>query len=72
MFMILFEEFVLFLFIVMSVDKLAYWSNSTFMLPCPVESRSPYGQRTAVICLKDRPTPMKYPRDPGTPAKEPF
>ena len=56
----------------MSVDKLAYWSNSTFMLPCPVESRSPYGQRTAVICLKDRPTPMKYPRDPGTPAKEPF
>ncbi|XP_057422431.1 uncharacterized protein LOC130716242 [Lotus japonicus] len=37
-----------------------------------VESQSPYGQRTAVICLKDHPTPMKYPRDPGTPAKEPL
>ncbi|KAL9326476.1 hypothetical protein ACSQ67_007121 [Phaseolus vulgaris] len=37
-----------------------------------VESQSPYGQRTAVICSKDRPTPLKYPRDPGTPAKEPL
>ncbi|CAK7328986.1 unnamed protein product [Dovyalis caffra] len=30
-----------------------------------VESHSPYGQRTAIICSKDRPTPRKYPRDPG-------
>ncbi|KAM7471346.1 hypothetical protein LguiA_009529 [Lonicera macranthoides] len=37
-----------------------------------VESHSPYGQRTAVICLKDGPTPRKYPRDPGTPAKMPL
>ncbi|KAF9623351.1 hypothetical protein IFM89_000840 [Coptis chinensis] len=37
-----------------------------------VESHSPYGQRTAVVCLKDRPTPRKYPRDPGTPAKVPL
>ncbi|XP_054821914.1 uncharacterized protein LOC129320471 isoform X1 [Prosopis cineraria] len=39
---------------------------------CSVESQSPHGQRTAVICLKDRPTPKKYPRDPGMPAKEPL
>lgn len=37
-----------------------------------VESHSPYGQRTAIICLKDRLTPSKYPRDPGTPAKLPL
>ncbi|XP_052184082.1 uncharacterized protein LOC127796065 isoform X3 [Diospyros lotus] len=37
-----------------------------------VESHSPYGQRTAVLCLKDRPTPKKYPRDPGIPAKSPL
>jgi len=47
-------------------------SNFTLMLSFPVESQSPYGQRTAVICSKDRPTPLKYPRDPGTPAKEPL
>ncbi|XP_038687324.1 ribosomal RNA small subunit methyltransferase G [Tripterygium wilfordii] len=39
---------------------------------CSVESHSPYGQRTAVVCFKDRPTPRRYPRDPGTPAKEPL
>ncbi|KAF7806120.1 ribosomal RNA small subunit methyltransferase G [Senna tora] len=39
---------------------------------CSVQSQSPYGQRTAVICIKDRPTPMKYPRDPGIPTKEPL
>ncbi|OVA14354.1 rRNA small subunit methyltransferase G [Macleaya cordata] len=38
----------------------------------PVESHSPYGQRTAVVCIKDRPTPKKYPRDPGTPSKVPL
>ncbi|KAG4942842.1 hypothetical protein JHK85_047488 [Glycine max] len=57
---------------VCSVDELACRSNLTLMLPCPVESQSPYGQRTAVICSKDRPTPIKYPRDPCTPAKEPM
>ncbi|XP_025014426.1 ribosomal RNA small subunit methyltransferase G isoform X2 [Ricinus communis] len=31
------------------------------------ESHSPYGQRTAIISVKDRPTPRKYPRDPGSP-----
>ncbi|BBH03853.1 S-adenosyl-L-methionine-dependent methyltransferases superfamily protein [Prunus dulcis] len=29
-----------------------------------VESHSPYGQRTAIVCLKTSPTPRKYPRDP--------
>ncbi|CAI0398967.1 unnamed protein product [Linum tenue] len=36
-----------------------------------VKSHSPHGQRTAIICLKDRRTPKKYPREPGTPAKSP-
>ncbi|EXC34222.1 Ribosomal RNA small subunit methyltransferase G [Morus notabilis] len=39
---------------------------------CSVESHSPHGQRTAVVCFKARPTPKKYPRDPGTPAKLPL
>lgn len=37
-----------------------------------VESHSPHGQRTAVICLKNRITPRKYPRQPGTPSKSPL
>ncbi|KAM1295525.1 hypothetical protein FF1_015467 [Malus domestica] len=37
-----------------------------------VESHSPYGQRTAIVCLKTFPTPRKYPRDPGTPEKIPL
>ncbi|WCJ36028.1 Ribosomal RNA small subunit methyltransferase G [Euphorbia peplus] len=39
---------------------------------CSVDSHSPYGQRTAIICVKDQPTPRKYPREPGTPAKLPL
>ncbi|KAL6318934.1 hypothetical protein AAG906_001407 [Vitis piasezkii] len=39
---------------------------------CSVESHSPFGQRTAIVCLKDCPTPRKYPRDPGTPVKSPL
>ncbi|KAI8528993.1 hypothetical protein RHMOL_Rhmol12G0191400 [Rhododendron molle] len=39
---------------------------------CSVESQGPHGQRTAVVCLKERPTPRKYPRDPGTPVKSPM
>ncbi|XP_021733692.1 uncharacterized protein LOC110700459 [Chenopodium quinoa] len=37
-----------------------------------VESHGPFGQRTAIICFKDRPTSRKYPRSPGTPAKMPL
>ncbi|XP_042374349.1 ribosomal RNA small subunit methyltransferase G-like [Zingiber officinale] len=39
---------------------------------CTVESHSPKGQRTSVICVKDRATPRKYPRQAGTPAKLPL
>lgn len=39
---------------------------------CSVTSEGPYGQRTAVLCLKNRPTPAKYPRHPGIPAKKPL
>ncbi|GLU21426.1 hypothetical protein SLE2022_375660 [Rubroshorea leprosula] len=39
---------------------------------CSVESQSPYGRRTAIICLKDCSTPAKYPRDPGIPTKVPI
>ncbi|CAN6588964.1 unnamed protein product [Malus baccata var. baccata] len=38
----------------------------------PLESHSPYGQRTPIVCLKTFPTPWKYPRDPGTPEKIPL
>lgn len=37
-----------------------------------VESHGPFGQRTAIVCVKDYPTPRKYPRAPGTPAKTPL
>ncbi|KAL2572763.1 hypothetical protein AAZV13_17G085400 [Glycine max] len=46
--------------------------GASLLQVCSVESQSPYGQRTAVICSKDRPTPIKYPRDPCAPAKEPM
>lgn len=37
-----------------------------------VDSQGPLGQRTAVVCLKDRPTPAKYPRRAGMPNKRPL
>ncbi|KAK4362382.1 hypothetical protein RND71_017623 [Anisodus tanguticus] len=37
-----------------------------------IDSHCKHGQRTAIICLKGKPTPKKYPRDPGTPAKDPL
>lgn len=39
---------------------------------CTVQSSSPNGLRTAVVCLKDRCTPSKYPRRAGTPQKRPL
>lgn len=39
---------------------------------CNVESMGPHGQRTAVIYFKERATPKKYPRLPGTPSKMPL
>ncbi|XP_010482315.1 PREDICTED: uncharacterized protein LOC104760999 [Camelina sativa] len=38
----------------------------------PVDSHSPYGQRTTVVCRKDHSTPKKYPREAGTPSKLPL
>ncbi|CAN8306649.1 unnamed protein product [Cochlearia groenlandica] len=38
----------------------------------PVDSHSPYGQRTTVVCRKDHSTPQKYPREAGTPSKLPL
>ncbi|KAI3785749.1 hypothetical protein L1987_44874 [Smallanthus sonchifolius] len=46
--------------------------GASLLQTCYVNSHSPYGQRTAIVCLKDGPTPRKYPRDPGTPAKSPL
>nr|XP_043617744.1 ribosomal RNA small subunit methyltransferase G [Erigeron canadensis] len=46
--------------------------GASLLQTCYVNSHSPFGQRTAIICLKDGPTPKKYPRDPGTPAKSPL
>jgi len=39
---------------------------------CNVESMGPHGQRTAVTYFKERATPRKYPRLPGTPSKMPL
>ncbi|KAG8094294.1 hypothetical protein GUJ93_ZPchr0012g19158 [Zizania palustris] len=39
---------------------------------CDVESMGPHGKRTAVVYLKERITPKKYPRHPGTPSKMPL
>ncbi|XP_030458055.1 uncharacterized protein LOC115678763 [Syzygium oleosum] len=46
--------------------------GASLLQVCPVESHGPYGQRTAIICLKGHPTPRKYPRHAGTPAKDPL
>lgn len=46
--------------------------GASLLQTCSVESHSPYGQRTAIICYKESPTPRNYPRDPGTPAKLPL
>ncbi|XP_076960518.1 uncharacterized protein LOC143636923 [Bidens hawaiensis] len=53
-------------------DKAIRVMGASSLQTCYVNSHSPYGQRTAIICLKDGPTPKKYPRDPGTPAKSPL
>ncbi|XP_071711760.1 uncharacterized protein [Rutidosis leptorrhynchoides] len=46
--------------------------GASLLQTCYVNSHSPYGQRTAIICLKNASTPKKYPREPGTPAKSPL
>ncbi|PIA62250.1 hypothetical protein AQUCO_00200319v1 [Aquilegia coerulea] len=55
-----------------NADKAIKLLGASVLELCSVESHSPYGQRTAIVCFKDRSTPRKYPRDPGTPAKVPL
>ncbi|XP_062116414.1 uncharacterized protein LOC133830456 isoform X1 [Humulus lupulus] len=57
---------------VMNAERAIGMMGASILQVCSVESQSPHGQRTAVVCLKARPTPRKYPRDPGTPAKIPL
>ncbi|XP_022137738.1 uncharacterized protein LOC111009093 [Momordica charantia] len=57
---------------VTNAEKAIEMMGASLLQICAVESHSPYGQRTAVVCLKERHTPRKYPRDPGTPAKAPL
>ncbi|XP_008239789.2 PREDICTED: ribosomal RNA small subunit methyltransferase G-like [Prunus mume] len=57
---------------VRNAEKAIQILGASVLQLCPVESHSPYGQRTAIVCLKTSPTPRKYPRDPGTPEKTPL
>ncbi|XP_058112130.1 uncharacterized protein LOC131255436 isoform X4 [Magnolia sinica] len=57
---------------VRSAKKAIQFMGASVLQLCSVESDGPHGQRTAVVCLKDRPTPQKYPRHPGIPAKSPL
>nr|GMC54454.1 ribosomal RNA small subunit methyltransferase G isoform X1 [Ipomoea batatas] len=53
-------------------ERAIHLMGATLWQTCYVDSHSKYGQRTAIVCLKGGPTPKKYPRDPGTPAKLPL
>ncbi|PSR95851.1 Ribosomal RNA small subunit methyltransferase [Actinidia chinensis var. chinensis] len=53
-------------------ERAVHLMGASVLQMCSVESRGPHGQRTAIVCLKDGPTPRKYPRDPGTPVKSPL
>ncbi|MCL7037525.1 hypothetical protein MKW94_014618 [Papaver nudicaule] len=57
---------------VKNAEKAIQMLGASMLQMLPVESHCPYGQRTAVVCLKDCLTPKKYPREPGTPAKVPL
>ncbi|PIN26413.1 16S rRNA (guanine(527)-N(7))-methyltransferase [Handroanthus impetiginosus] len=57
---------------VMKAERAIHLMGASLLQTCAVESHSKYGQRTAVICQKERPTPRKYPRAPGTPSKLPL
>ncbi|XP_057950753.1 uncharacterized protein LOC131145598 [Malania oleifera] len=46
--------------------------GASVLQQCSVESQSLRGQRTAIVCTKDRPTPRRYPRDTGIPGKSPL
>ncbi|KAL5200037.1 hypothetical protein ABZP36_021240 [Zizania latifolia] len=46
--------------------------GASMLQVCDVESMGHHGRRTAVVYLKGRITPKKYPRHPGTPSKVPL
>ncbi|KAG6403963.1 hypothetical protein SASPL_136197 [Salvia splendens] len=50
---------------VAKAEKAIHLMGASLLQTCFVESHSKFGQRTAIICLKDGPTPRKYPRAPG-------
>ncbi|KAK8656161.1 hypothetical protein V6N13_108718 [Hibiscus sabdariffa] len=49
---------------VKSAERAIKLMGASILQLCSVESHSPHGQRTAIICLKNGSTPRKYPRDP--------
>ncbi|XP_009418010.2 uncharacterized protein LOC103998296 isoform X1 [Musa acuminata AAA Group] len=57
---------------VKSAGKAIQSMGASIIELCTVESHSPKGQRTTVICLKDRATPKRFPRHPGIPTKLPL
>ncbi|CAN1794002.1 Ribosomal RNA small subunit methyltransferase G [Linum perenne] len=57
---------------VKSAEKSIKLMGASLLQVHPVKSHSQHGQRTAIICLKSRSTPKKYPREPGIPVKLPL
>ncbi|KAK4394605.1 Ribosomal RNA small subunit methyltransferase G [Sesamum angolense] len=53
---------------VAKAERAIHLMGASVLQTCFVESHSKYGQRTAIICLKDGPTPRKYPRAPVRPS----
>ncbi|KAG9449638.1 hypothetical protein H6P81_009603 [Aristolochia fimbriata] len=53
-------------------EKAIHVMGASILQLCSVESHGPHGQRSAVVCIKNHPTPRKYPRPPGQPAKDPL
>ncbi|XP_073035761.1 uncharacterized protein [Primulina eburnea] len=53
-------------------ERAIHLMGASLLQACFVESHSKYGQRTAIICRKNGPTPKNYPRVPGTPSRAPL
>ncbi|KAF3437789.1 hypothetical protein FNV43_RR20545 [Rhamnella rubrinervis] len=49
---------------VKNAERAIKMMGASLLQLCSVESHSPHGQRTAIVCLKAHATPKKYPRDP--------
>lgn len=55
-----------------SAKRAAGLIGATILPIHKVDSEGPYGQRTAILCLKEQKTPRKYPRKSGVPQKQPL